>query len=492
MHLVSRPSVTSEQLVVFINHALHDPPHLYACWGCLAGCFSLLISPPFGEEFIFTKNCPIWPAILKFVTHPRSDEELASLVLRHSQCSSSCSGSEWLLVRHTAQLVLHGWYEMWKTEEPAVASSPFHCFFSRIFKRLTPYLHDLSPTAVAKRRMQAWPFAPQDCIPHGAETTVKSLHSWIHLYRDPEPFALSLLGVVGHVGRSLVVSHIAASPNLASDIAKIGHDICDLTTRRMKDPASLTAERRIEIGDAFHRRMWHIEKFWKCVLGESNMQSGDIERLCGGLERSLFDMFSKALGHLHTPNFFCEAVRVDLLPYTIQVITDAAATMYMSGRLLLEIPPTPQHMRPDILAYVLKLGKEWGHDPFAKSFAIPAYTILKSSKEREVCFSLGCHRSIQMLEPGAAPESRFRRCSGCQLVSYCGKECQVKAWRDPAIPHREICATIKEVIRQGGGAVDTMDKWRAREKKVDNESAKKVVEWFRKWETMQASKFIDD
>ncbi|KAK7049154.1 hypothetical protein R3P38DRAFT_2872904 [Favolaschia claudopus] len=446
MHLVSRPSVTSEQLVVFINHALHDPPNLYACWVAWRAASPSSSAHPSARSSSLQKTAPSGRPFSNSAPQAARGASGYSCFMAGTRCGRRKS-RKWLL-------------------RPSIV------FFSRIFKRLTPYLHDLSPTAVAKRRMQAWPFSPQDCIPHGAETTVKSLHQWIHLYRDPEPFALSLLGVVGHVGRSLV--------------------ICDLTTRRMKNPASLTAEQRIEIGDAFHRRMWHIEKFWKCVLGESNMQSGDIERLCGGLERSLFDMFSKALGHLHTPNFFCEAVRVDLLPYTIQVITDAAATMYMSGKLLLEIPPTPQHMRPDILAYVLKLGKEWGHDPFAKSFAIPAYTILKSSKEREVCFSLGCHRSIQMLEPGAAPESRFRRCSGCQLVSYCGKECQVKAWRDPAIPHREICATIKEVIKQGGGAVDTMDKWRAREKKVDNESAKKVVEWFRKWETMQASKFIDN
>ncbi|KAJ7931190.1 hypothetical protein B0H13DRAFT_2651550 [Mycena leptocephala] len=427
MNTVVLPYFPPERLVAFINDALHDPANPKSCWNCLTGGISMLFGSHLPPDFIFGKTCTIWPAILKFITYARSDQELANLVAsrRHCFCANDWEGAE--LVRHSGQSMFISWNTMWQTEEPAVASSPFHGFFSRIFNVLS------------------------HCIPFGPETTVKSLHQWIHLYRDPEPWAISLLGVVGHVSRSLVVPTIADSPNLAADIAKIGHEICDITSQRMLDQ-SLTDAQVIEIGDAFHR----------------------------------------PLGHLHTPAFFSDEV-LDLATFSIQVFTEAAATLYVLGNLLHEIPPTAQHMRSDIIAAVLRLGKESGQAPNA-SAVLPAYTILKSSKERNVCFSLGCHRSIQMLEPESSPDGRFRRCSGCQLVSYCGQDCQVVAWRDPAIPHRDICASIKTVIKQGGGSIDSLDKWRVRAKKgqIDEDLARNVVDWFTKWETMQASKFISN
>ncbi|KAJ7098362.1 hypothetical protein C8R44DRAFT_811438, partial [Mycena epipterygia] len=498
MALVSAHAVLHIQpqsLVAFMNDALHDPANPKACWNCLAGCFYILLHPEpifgphLGPNFLFGNTCNIWPTILTFVTSPRTDQQLASLAIsrRHCFCANDWEGAE--LVRRQGKSVLTLWTTMWETEEPAVSSSPFHCFFSYVFKHLTVYLHDLSPTAVAKRRTQAWPFCPQDCIPFGAEITTKSLHQWIHFYRDPQPFAISLLGVVGHVCRSLVVPTIASMPNLAADIAKIGHEVCDTALQRNLD-LSLTEAQAIEIGDAFHRRMWNIEKFWKCLFSESNMQPADIKRLVAGHERSLFDLFSKALELLHTPAFFSDEV-LDLIPYSIWVFTDAAATMYAVGNLVLQIPPTAQHMRSDIIAAVIRMSKEWGLAPEA-SAALPVGVILKSNKERNVCFSLGCNRSIQMLDPESGADDRFRRCSGCQLVSYCGRECQVAAWRDDVIAHRDVCANIKKVVKQGGGSVDNQETWRgnAKKGKIDENLARSVMEWFKKWDSLQASHFI--
>ncbi|KAJ6501274.1 hypothetical protein DFH09DRAFT_1202974 [Mycena vulgaris] len=491
--LILRP----ENLVAFINDALRDPANPKACWGCLAGSFYILLHPEpvFGQlepDFIFGQTCTIiWGTILKFVTFPRTDEELAALVLSrmHCFCDNDWVGAE--ITRQYAHSVVALWKTMWEAEEPAVASSTFHCFFSRVFKHLTPYLHDLSPTAVAKRRTQVWPFSPQDCIPFGPETTVKSLHQWIHIYRDPQPFTISLLGTIGHVARTLVVPTIAAAPNLIADITEIGHKACDTALQRRGD-LSLTDAQVIDVGDAFHRHMWHIEKFWKCLFSESNIQPPDVRRLVQGHERSLFDLSSKALDLLHTPAFFSEDL-LDLIPNSISVFTDAAATMYMFGSLMLQIPPNAQHMRSDILAAVLRMGKDLGVAP-KQSAAVPVGVILKSHKEREVCFSLGCKRSIQMLEPDAPADDRFRRCSGCQLVSYCGRECQVAAWRDAAIPHRDVCADIKKVVKQGGGSVDAQETWRARAKKgqIDEDLARSVMEWFKKWDAMQGSNFISN
>jgi hypothetical protein len=236
--------------------------------------------------------------------------------------------------------------------------------------------------------------------------------------------------------------------------------------------------------------MWHIEKFWKCLVSESNIQPADFKRLVNGQERSLFDLFCKALDLLHTPAFFSDEI-LDLCDISISVCTDAAATLYVIGGLVFQIPPDAQHMRSDVLASVLRMGKDVGAIP-KQSVAVPVGLILKSSKERNVCFSLGCKHSIQMLEPDAAADDRFRRCSGCKLVSYCRKDCQVAAWRDDVIPHRDVCANIKKLVKQGGGSVENQETWRARAKRgaIDEDLARKVLEWFKGWGEMQGSNLI--
>jgi hypothetical protein len=44
----------------------------------------------------------------------------------------------------------------------------------------------------------------------------------------------------------------------------------------------------------------------------------------------------------------------------------------------------------------------------------------------------------------------FRLCSGCRRVTYCSRRCQMKAWRHPAVPHREVCGKIHQVCTESG------------------------------------------
>jgi hypothetical protein len=191
-----------DRLMEFMNDALHNPAQPKACWNCLAGSFYMLVHPEpvFGPQsetdLLFGKTCNIWPTILRFITFPRTDQELASLVhsRKHCFCESDWEGAE--IIRLYSRSVVTLWNTMWNTEEPAVASSPFHCFFSHVLKQLTPHLHDLSPTAVAKRRTEVWPLSPQDCIPFGAESPsgpfASGLISTAILNHSRSPFSGSL------------------------------------------------------------------------------------------------------------------------------------------------------------------------------------------------------------------------------------------------------------------------------------------------------------
>jgi hypothetical protein len=57
--------------------------------------------------------------------------------------------------------------------------------------------------------------------------------------------------------------------------------------------------------------------------------------------------------------------------------------------------------------------------------------------------SEGCHRKgcIYSQQSGDTSHRTLRRCSACQRVSYCSKDCQAKDWK---AGHRHACKTIGE------------------------------------------------
>ncbi|KAJ7663870.1 hypothetical protein DFH06DRAFT_1188714 [Mycena polygramma] len=75
--------------------------------------------------------------------------------------------------------------------------------------------------------------------------------------------------------------------------------------------------------------------------------------------------------------------------------------------------------------------------------------------KRDACSAIDCPRA--RAEPGQG-DMKFNRCSGCGVFQYCNAECQLKAWKDPKAPHKQVCKLIKRVIEEGGGDVDDFQK----------------------------------
>lgn len=59
--------------------------------------------------------------------------------------------------------------------------------------------------------------------------------------------------------------------------------------------------------------------------------------------------------------------------------------------------------------------------------------------ERGRCGAPGCHKSE------SEEEEVFKRCSGCNTVPYCSRECQQAAWNYPLIAHKKQCPKLKNV-----------------------------------------------
>lgn len=101
------------------------------------------------------------------------------------------------------------------------------------------------------------------------------------------------------------------------------------------------------------------------------------------------------------------------------------------------------------------LKGDWPEGVLSQTLA----TCMKKVKDENMCCALDCQESIQTT--GRA----FSRCGGCSLISYCGKNCQQRAWRSKEYAHRDICAKVGKVYKLAPEAVPQSD-FRVFEEKV--------------------------
>lgn len=100
----------------------------------------------------------------------------------------------------------------------------------------------------------------------------------------------------------------------------------------------------------------------------------------------------------------------------------------------LEIPPGALH--PAVSAIMEKSD--------AEPFVIIAWDLIQYSQGAQLCFAIGCTKSLQTV--GAT----YKVCRDCRTIGYCNTICQKHGWMDKCGLHKEVCKKIKMVIQAGG------------------------------------------
>lgn len=81
-----------------------------------------------------------------------------------------------------------------------------------------------------------------------------------------------------------------------------------------------------------------------------------------------------------------------------------------------------------------------------RSLVETAVFVIMSFRMEARCSAYNCLNSIQ------SAGRDFQRCASCAVVSYCGRECQRKAWKEEKYPHKSVCRALRTVLEKGGGA----------------------------------------
>jgi hypothetical protein len=104
----------------------------------------------------------------------------------------------------------------------------------------------------------------------------------------------------------------------------------------------------------------------------------------------------------------------------------------------------------DISSYTSTLDPD--HEP-DQTVMYHSSQLVKALLIREHCAAPGCRRAY-------AECGRLLFCSGCQRVRYCSVDCQTKAWKQSAVPHREVCQVISSVFTGMKVALRAQPPWK--------------------------------
>ncbi|KAF8176137.1 hypothetical protein K438DRAFT_1847024 [Mycena galopus ATCC 62051] len=281
-----------------------------------------------------------------------------------------------------------------------------------------------------------------------SKTTVKSFEQWIHYMSIAHPWPIELLGAIGRVCRSLIVPAIVRSPTLIPTILRIAEEICDDAAPHLSP--QFPRAKIIEITKRLVWRLRFIAAFFHSIFyvaggGPDTLDKFPIERktaivqMCG----RVIDMLRLPLVVQHAPKDRIGLIK-DFIAHLTMFIDVGVSTDGVDPALVRKAIDTIDRFHGPPLTIIYSLLLAWK-------------------------LSLRCYA---------------KECEHCKIVSYCGKECQRRAWSD----HKPLCKTIIKIVRDGGGDIHSKAFARNCEAgKVDFRDAEQIVAAFSLWRRTHGS-----
>lgn len=261
------------------------------------------------------------------------------------------------------------------------------------------------------------------------------------------PEAIVLLPILMLICRSLVTPAIVSSPTVCRYICNQGSKVCDSVsdTRLSDDP-----KKRDEAIVYFCADIKLITDFILTLATQCDLSPAQLKQFQGGHETELFEFISQAVKLLESP--IIPPKNREETKQSAKNLAIYGATLYVTGHL--RIPTSLLHPTiRDAIDSSIKINM---------SPARTLFLLLNHFKKGQICCALECPESFQT----ASGAFQFQRCAGCRVVVYSSKECQVRAWKDKRLPHRDICKTMRQVMDVGGSQLDDPEKFTRSMKKA--------------------------
>lgn len=411
-------TVSMENAVSFFVDALSDFNHPKYCATCLIGSLSVIRAERQGKiTIVLTKYHTFWNTTIAFLTAERSKDDLESL---HSALSTCHPKSD--PTRRKYHNMGQPTIDRYASDEK---NTPYSVFFMMLFTCCGHAFSLASEVSLAKGVQKSWPTSPYDLIPYGPQVTVESMHHWMTIL--PIPFAVTFLAELVRLCRSLVIPAIVYSPTFLEDFTTRLHEICT----RAKSWNGVPSQRLYGLDKAY-RPLGHYMLFlrsWREVEPSLTYRT----HLLRGKQLELLQLSSDAIYITQSP-FIPHADRQGML-----LVADAFAQFAQSLLITFSIDESiGVHLHPSIAgdpnATPEKRLKFREENPLFNVF----WRLIETRKTH-LCSARECRNTFQ------STGRKFGRCGRCHIVSYCGPECQKRAWTDGDLAHKTVCKTLRKL-----------------------------------------------
>ena len=444
----------AEQAAGFFISATRDPHNPRYCGVCLLGAFGMAtpVEGPaqcfFGEtkaQASTIAHPELWKAVMMFLAHERTDAAMNRLLVRLSVCKCRVdqqggqvkeyheAGKRYgdiFLARmaYMDELSISGLGGEARKRRLASIFGGSALVFT-LFVTLSSAIERSSVKSIAKGTSKSWPFYPTDLIPNGPDSLVQTLLQWYCCISDPVIFATT--------GFILRICQEILSPSLIkfkfwSTFVEAARRLVDLT---MIDLSAADDDAHSYAAQRFTCFIPHWMPLFN-VLYE--VIAPDIEaEFWRGCETKAMQICSILLYLSSDPHLRLHGVD--------SWVDDHLA---VHAQRLFRLFQMHLYPHPDMPVHP-KIEEEDSKDfPPPISLETPrhisAAAILHFRLDTR-CSARGCLNTMQN------SGRNFQRCARCTVVAYCGRSCQVKAWKDEQYPHKRICPLFTTLVEVGGG-----------------------------------------
>ncbi|KAJ7472744.1 hypothetical protein FB451DRAFT_1558909 [Mycena latifolia] len=441
------------QAILFSDTAFNDPLRPQYCAKCLHGIWLLMFE---------TDDDGALPAAFHFIVYGRTEAQMTSLIEYMSSCR--CEDTPHDVIDTEFIRSFHENAEEIQAMAAGVvhlAAPPhFHSLMKILSIRILTTLRKTNPIKLAKNKgRQEWPTTLEDIIipSVGPETTVKSLEQWIRRMSIEDPWPIELLSSIAYIARSLICPAMLHSPTLLPTIVRTALEICDDAASHL---SPLNPVPKItEASDQLVWRLPFITGFFSNIFLRSGGSPGVLDNLPLEQKKTIMRMCAQAIDLVKSPLIVQHAPEED----RTTLIHDFTSTL----TLVFDLDVPTDGIDPALIHHALTELNRTLNGPPLTIIRI----LLMAWKQSMRCYARSCPESLQT-------SHTFKRCSGCKVVSYCGPECQRRAWRD----HKPLCRAIAKIIRDGGGDIESETfKQNCEAGKVDADEAQMVVGAFSAW-----------
>ncbi|KAJ6612360.1 hypothetical protein B0H10DRAFT_2223204 [Mycena sp. CBHHK59/15] len=430
---------TREAAMKAMSSALQGPCAPHHCGRYLLGCLHLVET----EEVIpkrFLRNHDFWNTSMRFLTTPRSKKQTDVLLERLSICPAKGAttypvdfheiGRQYESCFHTR----YGFSNFCGDWDATLSDGK--AFLLCLMLLLSKCMTLTKKHMVARGREEMWPTSIDDLIPFGAEATVVAMDRWRRAYPHGT-LVLRFCGELMRLCQLLIIPRFTAS-SLCEDLIGVGRKLFDHT---MTGLSSTDRGQRRHVTVGFYFQVQDIESLLKDIW---DIPFGEFEiKMVNGHETKLVQMCSLLLHACTDPRLQVFGIPLPNMRGCIRT----AAHFYRLYHMHLQFrAPFPVH--PQIIALDTRI-----FPPSASYRNLRNATVLLMHGVRAstLCIRIGCLNSLQ------SAGTQFKRCSRCNLTSYCSAQCQEISWKTEAYPHKRVCPKLRHLLSAGGGVENLRD-----------------------------------